>query len=73
MRPFLAVVLAAVTVLLCCHPRRSLWPAPDTFDRGLISVATGDGNFVSWRLLAGDAPGTGSPCTGTGSGSTRRH
>jgi rhamnogalacturonan endolyase len=37
--------------------------APDTpqvekLDRGLISVHTGNGNFLSWRLLAQDAPGT---------------
>jgi rhamnogalacturonan endolyase len=31
--------------------------APGTLDRGLISVATGDGNFLSWRLLTGDAAG----------------
>src|SRR5437899_3218346 len=33
-------------------------PGPERLNRGLISVATGDGNFLSWRLLAGDPPGT---------------
>jgi hypothetical protein len=30
----------------------------EKLDRGLISVHTGDGNFVNWRLLVDDAPGT---------------
>ena len=30
----------------------------DKLDRGLLSVHTGQGNFLSWRLLADDAPGT---------------
>lgn len=30
----------------------------EKFDRGLISVHTGQGNFISWRQLTGDAPGT---------------
>ncbi|MFD8496711.1 rhamnogalacturonan lyase [Amycolatopsis sp. NPDC059657] len=30
----------------------------ERLDRGLISVHTGQGNFLTWRQLAGDAPGT---------------
>jgi rhamnogalacturonan endolyase len=30
----------------------------EALDRGLISLRAGAGNFLSWRLLASDAPGT---------------
>jgi pectate lyase len=30
----------------------------ERLDRGLISMRSGDGNFLSWRLLATDEPGT---------------
>ena len=33
-------------------------PQAERLDRGLISVHTGKGNFLSWRLSAGDPPGT---------------
>ncbi len=33
-------------------------PQAERLDRGLISVHTGKGNFISWRLLTGDARGT---------------
>jgi rhamnogalacturonan lyase-like protein len=33
-------------------------PSAERLDRGLISVHTGQGNFLSWRQLTGDAPGT---------------
>ncbi|MCE6997346.1 rhamnogalacturonan lyase [Saccharothrix sp. S26] len=33
-------------------------PQVERLDRGLISVHTGTGNFLSWRLSVGDAPGT---------------
>jgi hypothetical protein len=33
-------------------------PQVEVLDRGLVSVHTGDGNFLSWRQLAGDAAGT---------------
>jgi hypothetical protein len=33
-------------------------PQVEVLDRGLIGVHTGDGNFLSWRLLVGDASGT---------------
>jgi rhamnogalacturonan endolyase len=33
-------------------------PHAEKLDRGLISVHTGQGNFLSWRLLTQDAPGT---------------
>jgi hypothetical protein len=33
-------------------------PQAEKLDRGLISVHTGQGNFLSWRQLTGDAPGT---------------
>jgi rhamnogalacturonan endolyase len=31
----------------------------ERLDRGLVSVRSGSGNLVSWRLLAGDSPTTG--------------
>ncbi|WP_309115272.1 rhamnogalacturonan lyase [Saccharothrix sp.] len=33
-------------------------PRAERLDRGLVSVHTGKGNFLSWRLSAGDPPGT---------------
>jgi rhamnogalacturonan endolyase len=48
-------------------PDTALGTASDTagaglterLNRGLISIRSGDGNFVSWRLLAGDPAGVG--------------
>ncbi|XVV07919.1 cellulose binding domain-containing protein [Actinosynnema sp. CA-248983] len=31
----------------------------ERLDRGVVSVRSGSGNLVSWRLLAGDSPGVG--------------
>lgn len=55
-----AIVTAAVLTLGVLSGTSSAAPAigPERLDRGLTSVATGHGNFLSWRLLATDAPGT---------------
>ena len=55
----MAAILVAVTAgALAASPATATAPQVETLDRGVISVHTGEGNFVSWRLLAGDAPGT---------------
>ncbi|HEU5469540.1 MAG TPA: rhamnogalacturonan lyase [Actinophytocola sp.] len=62
-RRALALAAAAVTLVgLVSGPATAgAAPAPARFeqlDRGLVSLQTADGAFLSWRLLAGDAPGT---------------
>ena len=39
-------------------PAAGATASTERLDRGLISLRRGDGNFLSWRLLATDAPGT---------------
>ncbi|MFE2754912.1 hypothetical protein ACFXGA_23215 [Actinosynnema sp. NPDC059335] len=34
------------------------WPGGERLNRGVVSVHTGDGDYVGWRVPAGDAPGT---------------
>jgi rhamnogalacturonan endolyase len=59
-----ALLVAASSALIAgtvAYPTAAA--APDTpqaerLDRGLISVHTGKGNFLSWRLFAQDSPGT---------------
>ncbi|MGP3982502.1 rhamnogalacturonan lyase [Streptomyces sp. KR80] len=60
-----ALLVAVSSAALVAGPAEypTVAAAPDTpqvekLDRGLISVHTGNGNFLSWRLLAQDAPGT---------------
>ncbi|MEU4744197.1 rhamnogalacturonan lyase [Actinosynnema sp. NPDC023658] len=65
-RGLAAVVLAAASVTtsaVVAVPTATSAPAQavqqvDRLNRGLIAVRTGSGNYVSWRVLAGDAPGT---------------
>ncbi|MDQ3785816.1 MAG: rhamnogalacturonan lyase, partial [Actinomycetota bacterium] len=57
-----AVVCAAVALLssgVVGAPAHADRPVADaaTLDRGVVSVRSGDGNFVSWRQLATDADG----------------
>jgi rhamnogalacturonan endolyase len=60
MRAFMAAIVAMTTAgALAAGPTAAAAPQVERLDRGLISVPTGDGNFVSWRLLSGDATGTG--------------
>jgi hypothetical protein len=59
-----ALLVATSSLLLAgaaTYPTAGASPAAsqaERMDRGLISVHTGKGNFVSWRLLTGDARGT---------------
>jgi rhamnogalacturonan endolyase len=60
-----ALALAAATFLavgLVPGPTAAVAaPAPaqlERLNRGLVSIRTADGAFLSWRLLAADAPGT---------------
>ncbi|MFB9446358.1 rhamnogalacturonan lyase [Dactylosporangium vinaceum] len=63
-----AVLLAAGSTVSATRsasaaPQQSAAAPPATamtehLDRGLISLRTGEGNFLSWRLLGTDAPGT---------------
>ncbi|MFE9746721.1 rhamnogalacturonan lyase [Saccharothrix saharensis] len=62
-RGLAAIVLAAASVTTSAAltaPAASSAPGPqvERLNRGLVAVHTGGGNYVSWRVLAGDAPGT---------------
>ncbi|MFJ6675009.1 rhamnogalacturonan lyase [Actinosynnema sp. NPDC091369] len=62
-RGLAAIVLAAASVTTSAAmtaPAASSAPSPqvERLNRGLVAVHTGGGNYVSWRVLAEDAPGT---------------
>ncbi len=63
-RGLTALVLVAGSVAAWV-PSTAAAPEPQTaqqverLNRGVVSANTGDGNFVSWRSLVTDAPGTG--------------
>src|SRR5688572_18592063 len=58
-----ALAVSLLGALVVGVPAQADEPVPravagvDTLDRGVVSVRSGDGNFVSWRQLAGDAAG----------------
>src|SRR5688500_3163918 len=60
-RALLVVTSSVLVAGTVAHPTAGAAPdAPqaERLDRGLITVHTGKGNFVSWRLLTGDPRGT---------------
>ncbi|MEO6087368.1 MAG: rhamnogalacturonan lyase, partial [Umezawaea sp.] len=62
MRALMATAMSAAVVTgVITSPQAAgapATPSAERLDRGLISVHTGQGNFLSWRLLTGDVPGT---------------
>ncbi|WP_325160258.1 rhamnogalacturonan lyase [Actinophytocola sp.] len=58
-RALLAATILAVG-LVSAPVAAGAAPAPqaERLNRGLVSIQTAEGVFLSWRLLAGDAPGT---------------
>ncbi|MBP2479646.1 hypothetical protein JOF53_008518 [Crossiella equi] len=61
LRALLITTSSALVATAAVHPATAAAPAAaqaERLDRGLISVHTGTGNFLSWRLAAGEAPAT---------------
>lgn len=55
----LSAAISLLGALVVGTPAHAAQPVAgvDALDRGVVSVRSGDGNFVSWRQLAGDATG----------------
>jgi hypothetical protein len=60
MRLFAAGVVSALVMILAPAAAAAAEPAgpmAERLGRGIVSVQSGNGNRISWRLLAGDPPG----------------